>query len=190
MRVWSVATGAQKEELDGGILAFSKDRSSEQKVGKYTITFHKDLLLISEGQSVVAFFRAPYAISAVGSAGVRIGVGCSRIRFKEDVDFLQNYWKYTLRRLTYTCGFAFGGSNVDVVQAQVVIHAPPTSHTAVRFMKSLFCLLDSVGEVLRVLCIATCPVCRLSFRRGGTAPAWSFFKNFTRSFFYFCDRPS
>jgi hypothetical protein len=76
MRVWNVATGAQKEELDGGSFAFSKDHSSEQKVGKYSITFHKDLLLISEGQSVVAFFRAPHAISAVGSAGVRIGVGC------------------------------------------------------------------------------------------------------------------
>ena len=76
MRVWSVATGAQKEELDGGNFAFSKDSSSEHKVGKYSITFKDDLLLISEGQSVVAFFRAPHAISAVGSAGVRIGVGC------------------------------------------------------------------------------------------------------------------
>ena len=76
MRVWSVATGAQKEELDGGSFAFSKDSSLEQKVSKYCITFKDDLLLISEGQSVVAFFRAPHAISAVGSAGVRIGVGC------------------------------------------------------------------------------------------------------------------
>ena len=33
MRVWSVATGTQKEEVDGGSLAFSKDSSSEQKVG-------------------------------------------------------------------------------------------------------------------------------------------------------------
>ena len=32
MRVWSVATGAPKEELDGGSFAFSKDSSSEQKV--------------------------------------------------------------------------------------------------------------------------------------------------------------
>ena len=31
MRVRSVSTGAQKEELDGGSLAFSKDRSSELK---------------------------------------------------------------------------------------------------------------------------------------------------------------
>jgi len=77
MRVWSVATGAQKEELDGGSFALSKDRSSDQKVGKYSITFKDDLLLISEGQSVVAFFRAPHAISAIRSSGERIGVGCN-----------------------------------------------------------------------------------------------------------------
>jgi len=76
MRVWSVATGTQKEELDGEGFAFSKDSSLEQKVGKYSITFKKDLLLISEGQSVVAFFRAPHVISSIGTAGERIGVGC------------------------------------------------------------------------------------------------------------------
>ena len=77
MRVWSVTTGAPKEELDGGSFAFSKDSSSKQKVGKYSITFKDDLLLISEGQSVVAFFRAPHVISAITSAGERIGVGCN-----------------------------------------------------------------------------------------------------------------
>ena len=77
MRVWSVATGAQKEELDGGSFTFSEDSSSGHKVGKYSITFKKDLLLISEGQSVVAFFRAPHAISAIRSAGERIVVGCN-----------------------------------------------------------------------------------------------------------------
>ena len=76
MRVWSVDTGEQKEELDGVSFAFSKDSSSEQKVGKYSITFKEDLLLISEGQSVVAFFRAPHVISTIGTAGERIGVGC------------------------------------------------------------------------------------------------------------------
>jgi hypothetical protein len=77
MRAWSVATGAPNEELDGGSFAFSKDSSSEpDKVGKYSIVFEDDLLLISEGQSVVAFFRAPHAISTVGTAGERIGVGC------------------------------------------------------------------------------------------------------------------
>jgi hypothetical protein len=77
MKAWSVATGAQKEELDdGGSFAFSKDISSEHKVGKYSSTFKDDLLLISEGQSVVAFFRAPHAISTVGTVGERIGVGC------------------------------------------------------------------------------------------------------------------
>ena len=44
------------EELDGGSFAFSKDSSSEQKVDKYSIAFKEDLLLISEDQSVVAFF--------------------------------------------------------------------------------------------------------------------------------------
>ena len=76
MRAWSVATGAQKEGLDGGSFAFSKDSSSEQKVGKYSITFKKDLLLISESQSVVAFFRSPHVISTIGTAGERIAVGC------------------------------------------------------------------------------------------------------------------
>ena len=76
MRVWSVATGAQKEELDGGSSAFSKDSSSEQKVGKYSITFKDNLLIISEGQSVVAFFRAPHVISTIGTAGESIRVGC------------------------------------------------------------------------------------------------------------------
>ena len=77
MRVWSVVTGAQKEELDGGSFAFSKDSSSKQTVDKYSITFKDDLLLISEGQSVVVFFRAPHDISAITSAGESIGVGCN-----------------------------------------------------------------------------------------------------------------
>ena len=46
-------------------------------MGKYSITFKDDLLLISEGQSLVAFFRAPHTISGIGSAGERIGVGCN-----------------------------------------------------------------------------------------------------------------
>ena len=81
MRVWSVATGARKEEFDGGSFAFSKDSSLEQKVGKYCITFKDDLLLISEDRSVVAFFRAPHAISEITSAGDRIGVGCKNGEF-------------------------------------------------------------------------------------------------------------
>jgi len=98
VRFWSVATGAQKEELDGGSFAFSgkvpgqadmlsknsssgcPDKltcfSSEQTVGKYRITFKDNLLFISEGQSVVAFFRAPRVISTIESAGERIGVVC------------------------------------------------------------------------------------------------------------------
>ena len=70
-------SGAPKEELDGGSFAFSKDSSSGHKVDKYSISFKKDLLLISEGQSVVAFFRAPHVISTIGTAGERIGVGCN-----------------------------------------------------------------------------------------------------------------
>ena len=88
MRAWSVATGAQKEELDGGSFAFSKDISSEHKVGKYSITFKDDLLLISEGQSVVAFFRAPHDISIIGTAGERIGVGCNN----GEVLQLRSHW--------------------------------------------------------------------------------------------------
>ena len=76
MRVWSVTNGAQKEEFDGEGFAFSKDSSSEQKVVKYSITFKGDLLLISEGQSVMVFFRVTHVISSVGSTGDRISVGC------------------------------------------------------------------------------------------------------------------
>ena len=87
MRVWSVVTGAQKEELDGGISSFSKDNSSVHKVVKYSITFKDDLLLISEvtftedlllisDQSLVSFFRAPHVISTITTTGKRIGVGC------------------------------------------------------------------------------------------------------------------
>jgi hypothetical protein len=79
MRVWSVATGAQKEELDGGSFAFFQGQLFEAEGGKVksSIPFKDDLLLISEGQSVVAFFRAPNTISVITSAGERIGVGCN-----------------------------------------------------------------------------------------------------------------
>ena len=76
MRVWSVATGAQKEELDGGSFVFFKDSSLEHKVGKYSITFKDDLLLISEGQSTLTFFRVPHVISTIGTTTERIDVGC------------------------------------------------------------------------------------------------------------------
>ncbi len=80
IRVWSVATGAQEEELDGRGFTLSKHSSSVPKVGKYSITFKEDLLLISEGQSMVAFFRAPHDISAIiadwRGMQERIGVGC------------------------------------------------------------------------------------------------------------------
>ena len=75
MRVWCVDTWAPKGELDGGSFAFCKDSSLENKVGKYIITFKHNLLLISEGQSVVVLFRVPHDISSVGSTGERIGVG-------------------------------------------------------------------------------------------------------------------
>ncbi len=60
--LFSILTlGAPKEELEGGSVAFYRD-SSSQKVGNYSIAFKDDLLLISEDQLVVAFFRAPHAI--------------------------------------------------------------------------------------------------------------------------------
>jgi WD40 repeat protein len=100
IRLYDLATGEVKSTLSGplrgldvnttidallevdkiiprGSVAFSKDSSSEEKVGKYSITFKKDLLLISEDQSVVAFFRAPDEISAMGRAGEIICVGCN-----------------------------------------------------------------------------------------------------------------
>jgi hypothetical protein len=77
MRVWSVATSAQKEELDGVSFVFSKDSSLEHKVGKYSITFKDDLLIISEGHSVVAFFCTPHVISTIGTDGERIVVSCN-----------------------------------------------------------------------------------------------------------------
>ena len=55
--------------------ALSTDSSSEHKVVKYSITFKDDLLLISEGQSVVTFFRDPHVISTIGTTGERIDVG-------------------------------------------------------------------------------------------------------------------
>ncbi len=61
---------------DGGSFAFFNDSTLEQKVGKYSITFKDDLLLISEGQSLVAFFRVPHIISTIGTVGESIGVGC------------------------------------------------------------------------------------------------------------------
>jgi hypothetical protein len=45
-------------------------------VGKYSITFKDDLSLISEGQSVVDFFRDPHTISTIGTTGERISVEC------------------------------------------------------------------------------------------------------------------
>ena len=93
-RVWSVVTGAQKEELGetigintaslglgvsagiGFAIEDGATAAAEQEVGKYSITFKRDLLLISEGQSLVAFFRAPHTISTIRRAGDRICVGC------------------------------------------------------------------------------------------------------------------
>ena len=48
-------------------------------MGKYSITFKKDLFLISEGESVVVFFRDPHVISTIGTTDERIGVGCNEV---------------------------------------------------------------------------------------------------------------
>ena len=77
-----------EEELDGGSFAFSKDSSSEQKVGKYSITFKDDLLLISEGQSVVVFFRAPRVISVIAITDQGIVVDCNN----GEVLQLRSHW--------------------------------------------------------------------------------------------------
>ena len=61
MRIWNVATGAHKEELDKGSFPRTALR---QRVGKCSITFKDDLLLVSEEQSVVVSFRAPHVILA------------------------------------------------------------------------------------------------------------------------------
>ena len=76
VKLWNAGTFECQSTLTG----FFKNSFLDMKVGKYSITFKDDLLLISEGQSVVAFFRAPHAISGIGtagSAGERIGVGCN-----------------------------------------------------------------------------------------------------------------
>ena len=67
----------QRESSTEGVLPFSQDSCSEQKVDKYSIAFNKNLLLISEDRLVVAFFRAPHVISAIARDGERIGVGCN-----------------------------------------------------------------------------------------------------------------
>ena len=79
--IWSVATEVGNlaeglKELEAGKFAFSEGNSAEHKVGKYLITFKGDLLLISEGEQVQAFFRAPHAIFAVQSNQEMIFVGC------------------------------------------------------------------------------------------------------------------
>ena len=60
--------------LDGSMLHAAWGQLFEEG-GQYRITFQDDLLRISEGQSVVAFFRAPHVISTIECAGERIGVG-------------------------------------------------------------------------------------------------------------------
>ncbi len=79
-KVWRVATvGKVAEghtELQAAKFAWSEGHSAEHKVGKYLITFKGDLLLISKGEHVQAFFRAPHAISVVQSNQEMIGVGC------------------------------------------------------------------------------------------------------------------
>jgi len=78
--VWNVASvGKLAEghtEFEAGKFAWSEGHSAEHKVGKYLITFKGDLLLISKGEQVQAFFRAPHAISVVQSNQELIGVGC------------------------------------------------------------------------------------------------------------------
>jgi len=84
-RFWDVATGAQKEEMQGEKFTFSKGPSDQQTAGKYVVTKQGDLLLVhlidtaiasedentaiasanekvEQNKTPVAFFRAPAPI--------------------------------------------------------------------------------------------------------------------------------
>merc|ERR1712166_1739153 len=89
-RFWDVATGAQKEEMQGEKFTFSKGPSDQQTAGKYVVTKQGDLLLVhlidtviasanekaEQNKKPVAFFRAPAPIQTLECAGDKIAVGC------------------------------------------------------------------------------------------------------------------
>merc|ERR1711865_1044537 len=53
-RFWDVATGAQKEEMQGEKFTFSKGPSDQQTAGKYVVTKQGDLLLVHLIDTVIA----------------------------------------------------------------------------------------------------------------------------------------
>ena len=85
-----MATGAQKEEMQGEKFTFSKGPSDQQTAGKYVVTKQGDLLLVhlidtviasanekaEQNKKPVAFFRAPAPIQTLECAGDKIAVGC------------------------------------------------------------------------------------------------------------------
>jgi len=88
MRLWDVATGAQKKERGlGKQFTFSTDK---QTAGKYVVTNQDNLLLVhltdtaiasanekvEQNKKPVAFFRAPAQIQTLHCAGDKIAVGC------------------------------------------------------------------------------------------------------------------
>jgi len=89
-RFWDVATGAQKEEMQGEKFTFTKSPSDQHLAGKYVVTKQGDLLLVhlidtaiasanekaEQNKKPVAFFRAPAPIQTLECAGDKIAVGC------------------------------------------------------------------------------------------------------------------
>merc|ERR1712166_1306908 len=89
-RFWDVATGAQKEEMQGEKCIFTKSPSDQHLAGKYVVTKQGDLLLVhlidtaiasanekaEQNKKPVAFFRAPASIQTLECAGDKIAVGC------------------------------------------------------------------------------------------------------------------
>ncbi len=113
-RVWKLTAGGQMGEFEEGLTS-SKDRCTQQTVGKYVVTVNDDLLLVSvraelnapteEGgdhdqdgrcqdkasEECVAFFRAPNVITTLQCVGERIAVGCENGEVLE----LRALWLYS-----------------------------------------------------------------------------------------------
>jgi hypothetical protein len=69
-------------------LILPKVGSNEHILGKYLITAKGELLLIYEGEHVVAFFRAPHPISSIKCSGEEIIADCRN----GDIIYLRAAW--------------------------------------------------------------------------------------------------
>jgi WD40 repeat protein len=76
-RIWSTDTRMKKGVHESEKVNISETSSTQQTVGKHIITAKEDLLLISEDQKVVAFFRAPAHITTMQFVSDMIAVVCS-----------------------------------------------------------------------------------------------------------------